>query len=71
MADETYYSLLEISETASAVEIKTAYLRLIREVHPDRLANAPAYWQRQAEEKAKEINEAYANLSNREKATLV
>ena len=41
-----------------------AYLRLIREVHPDRLANAPSYWQRQAEEKSKEINEAFAVLSN-------
>lgn len=70
MADETYYSLLEISETASAAEIKAAYLRLIREVHPDRLANAPAYWQRQAEEKSKEINEAYTVLSNREKRRL-
>ncbi|QMV19546.1 DnaJ domain-containing protein [Granulicella sp. 5B5] len=70
MPDETYYSLLEISETASAAEIKTAYLRLIREVHPDRLANAPAYWLRQAEEKSKEINEAYAVLSNREKRHL-
>ena len=64
MADETYYSVLEVSETASAAEIKAAYLRLIREVHPDRLANAPTYWQRQAEEKTKEINEAFAVLSN-------
>ncbi len=70
MADETYYSLLEVSETASAVEIKAAYLRLIREVHPDRLANAPAYWQRQAEEKSKEINEAYSVLSNPAKRSI-
>ena len=70
MADGTYYSLLEISEAVSAAEIKTAYLRLIREVHPDRLANAPAYWQRQAEQKTKEINEAYSILSNREKRRL-
>lgn len=70
MADETYYSLLEIPETASAAEIKTAHRRLISEVHPDRLANAPAYWQRQAEEKAKEVNEAYTVLSNREKRHL-
>lgn len=70
MADETYYSLLEISETAAAAEIKTAYHRLIRDVHPDRLANAPAYWQRQAEEKSKEINEAYTVLSNSEKRRL-
>jgi curved DNA-binding protein CbpA len=70
MADETYYSLLEVSEVATATEIKSAYIRLIREVHPDRLANAPAYWQRQAEEKAKEVNEAYTVLSDREKRRL-
>lgn len=66
MADEAYYSLLEVSETASAVEIRTASRRLINEVHPDRLANAPAYWQRKAEEKSKEINEAFGVLSNPE-----
>jgi curved DNA-binding protein CbpA len=40
MSNETYYSLLGISETATSAEIKAAFLRLIREVHPDRLANA-------------------------------
>ncbi|MEO8736814.1 MAG: J domain-containing protein [Edaphobacter sp.] len=69
MAD-TFYSLLGISEAATAAEIKTACRGLIREVHPDRIANAPAYWQRQAEEKCKEINEAYAVLSSDEKRRL-
>lgn len=63
MSDETYYSVLEIAETATPTEIKAAYHRLIREVHPDRLANAPAYWQQQAELKTKEINEAFSVLS--------
>jgi TonB family protein len=70
MTDETYYSLLGISEDASAAEIKTAYLRMIREVHPDRVSNAPAYFQRHAEEKTKEINEAFAVLSHPEKRRL-
>lgn len=52
------------------VEIRTAYRRLMNEVHPDRLANAPAYWQRKAEEKSKEINEAFGVLSNPEKRSL-
>lgn len=68
--NETYYSILEVSETASGAEIKTAYRRLMIDVHPDRLANAPAYWQRKAEEKAKEINEAFGVLSNPEKRRL-
>lgn len=63
MSDETYYSVLEISEAATPAEIKAAYHRLIREVHPDRLANAPAYWQKQAELKTQEINEAFSVLS--------
>lgn len=70
MKDETYYSLLEVTETASALEIRTAYRRLMRDVHPDRLANAPVYWQRIAEEKAKQINGAYAVLSDAERRRL-
>ena len=70
MANERHYSLLGISETATTAQIKTAYLAIIREVHPDRIANAPAYWRRQAEEKCKEINEAYSVLSSDEKRRL-
>ncbi len=66
MAGETYYSLLEIPESASALEIRTSYRRLMLDVHPDRLANAPAYWQSLAEEKAKQINEAFTVLSDPE-----
>jgi hypothetical protein len=67
MTDETHYSLLEVSEDASALEIRAAYRRLMLDVHPDRLANAPVYWQRLAEEKSKQINAAFAVLSDIEK----
>jgi len=70
MAEETYYSLLEVPESASMLEIRTAYRRLMHDVHPDRLANAPAYWQRLAEEKAKQVNEAFAVLSSPEGRSL-
>ena len=70
MTDETHYSLLEIPETATALEIRAAYRRLMLDVHPDRLANAPVYWQRLAEEKAKQINAAFAVLSDTERRRL-
>lgn len=59
-----YYQILEISRTASAREIRTAYHLLALKFHPDRNAGS-----RQAEEKFKEINEAYQVLSNPEKRT--
>jgi curved DNA-binding protein CbpA len=67
MADETYYEILAVSKTASAGEIRAAYLRLIREVHPDRLANAPDYWKREADARSKDANEAYSVLSDSKK----
>lgn len=37
---------------------------MIRQVHPDRVPNASPYWKRAAEEKSKEINEAYHVLTD-------
>jgi hypothetical protein len=64
---ETYYTVLGISETASQAEIKAAYRELVRQVHPDSVPNASPYWKQAAEEKTKEINEAYRILSNASK----
>ncbi len=61
---ETYYTVLGVPRTATAAEIKAAYRNLMREVHPDAVPNASPYWKKQAEEKAKEINEAYQVLSH-------
>jgi hypothetical protein len=67
MSDETYYTVLNVKETASPAEIKTAYRDLIKQVHPDTIANLAPFLRKIAEDKAKEINEAYGVLSNSSK----
>jgi curved DNA-binding protein len=57
-----YYSILEIEKTATIVEIKKAYRKLAMKYHPDRNKG-----DKQAEEKFKKINEAYAVLSDEQK----
>lgn len=51
------YEVLEIREGASEEEIKAAYKRLVKKYHPDQYVNNPL--SDLAEEKLKEINEAY------------
>ncbi len=51
------YEVLELNEGASKEEIKTAYKKLVRKYHPDQYSNNPL--SDLAEEKLKEINEAY------------
>ena len=67
---ETYYTVLGVRSTATTAEIKTAYHDLIKQVHPDAVPNASPYWKKQAEERAKEIIEAYTVLSNSDKRRL-
>ena len=57
-----YYESLNVSRTADAKEIKSAYRKLALQYHPDRNPGDAA-----AEEKFKEINEAYAVLSDPQK----
>ena len=52
------YIVLGVSRDATEEEIKAAYRRLARRYHPDHYANDPE-GARVAEEKMKEINEAY------------
>src|SRR5580704_6205445 len=67
MSDDTYYTVLNVKETASPSEIKTAYRDLIKQVHPDTITNLAPYLRQIAEDKAKEITEAYTVLSNSSK----
>lgn len=57
-----YYEILNIPKTATIDEIKKAYRKLAFQYHPDRNKN-----DKKAEEKFKEISEAYAVLSSPEK----
>ncbi len=56
-----YYKILGVSKDATQDEIKKAYRKLARKYHPDRNKN-----NKEAEEKFKEINEAYEVLGNPE-----
>ncbi|MCX8117342.1 MAG: DnaJ domain-containing protein [Desulfobacterota bacterium] len=62
MATRDYYEILGVSKNASEEEIKRAYRKLAMKYHPDRNPN-----KKEAEERFKEINEAYAVLSDKEK----
>src|SRR5262252_7265624 len=64
MSDDTYYTVLNVPETASLSEIRTAYRDLIRQVHPDTISDLAPYLRHIAEEKAKEITEAHSVLSS-------
>ena len=58
-----YYETLQISRDASDDEVKKAYRKLAMECHPDRNPGKEAW----ANEKFKQINEAYGVLGNPEK----
>jgi len=63
MVDRDYYDILGTPRNATQDELKSAFRNMARKYHPD-VSDDP-----QAEERFKEINEAYAILSDDEKRT--
>ncbi|MBW2030373.1 MAG: DnaJ domain-containing protein [Deltaproteobacteria bacterium] len=59
------YEVLGIDRTASGEEIRTAYRRLVSKYHPDKVVHLGEEFQTLAEEKFKEIQEAYQALTSR------
>ncbi len=62
MAKRDYYDVLGSTKGASDADLKKAYRRKVKELHPDQNQDNP-----NAEEQFKEVNEAYDILKNAEK----
>src|SRR5436853_5432050 len=62
MAEKDYYDILGVKKNATEDEIKKAYRTLAKKFHPDKNKG-----NKEAENKFKELSEAYAVLSDKEK----
>ncbi len=62
MEYKDYYKILGVERNATEAEVKSAFRKLALQYHPDRNPG-----NKEAEEKFKEINEAYEVLSDKEK----
>ena len=65
MTEVSYYEVLEVSRDCSGAELKKAYRKLAMKYHPDRNPD-----DKEAEDKFKEVNEAYQVLSDDEKRAI-
>ena len=59
---DSAYTVLEISPNATNDEVKAAYRRMAMKYHPDRVSTLGPEVQKSAEEKFKQVQEAYATI---------
>ena len=59
---DSSYKILEIDRSASDDEVKKAYRRMARKYHPDTVSHLGDDIRMAAEEKFKEVNEAYEKI---------
>ena len=68
MSKKDYYEILGLAKGSSEDEIKKAYRQLASKYHPDKITGADGSPEKkQAEEKFKEVKEAYETLSDVDK----
>jgi tetratricopeptide (TPR) repeat protein len=60
--NQNFYQILNVSPNATARQIKKAYVKLIKQFHPDKNPKDP-----ESGERTKSINEAYAVLKDRQR----
>jgi DnaJ like chaperone protein len=63
--EDKYYAILGLSPGADFSEIKTAYRKLSMKYHPDKVGHLGEEFKKVAEEKMKEINNAYEYLKRK------
>lgn len=59
---ESAYKILEIEKTASNDELKTAYRKMVKKYHPDKLQHLGEEHVKGAEEKFKQVQKAYEQI---------
>jgi DnaJ-class molecular chaperone len=67
MSNDTHYTVLGVSETATQLGIKAAYRDLLKQIHPDTVATLSPDLRRIAEGATEDIIEAYSVLSDASK----
>ena len=64
---ESFYDILGINKNASQDEIKSAYRKMAKKYHPDKLRGQDPSMIKGAEEKFREVQKAYEILMRQKK----